>query len=806
MKAYNSDITVEEFIARHAKPYDAATDNYFREPFARDTKVGKNSGIYNAHSFHTKVPPEGIVPYILHYTEPGDLILDPFAGSGMTGVAAMMCAKPPRSIDIPSGAQLGPRKVILNDLSPAACHIAYNYCTPVDVEVLKQEINRILAELKDEFDWLYGTTHDDGTPATIQYTIWSDVFRCCRCGEPFILWDVAVDHESGKVASTVDCPHCGFHGPKTKHTRVNAVPVVTNYEYVDRRTGKKRRVEHRTTPAELNKIREIEAKTVPYWYPTDPFGPDREMWRGGHRDAGITRVYDFYTKRNLWALAVLWAHVGKIFRFQVTAIMRLASRMSKVGLGNYFSKAGGPINAGITSTLYVPSYSVEQSVAKLIESRFKNTSLSSLTPVPGMVSCSSAASLGGIDRDTVDYIFTDPPFGSNIFYSDCSILWEAWLQDYTDVKQEAVWNKSLKPEEGGKTLADYAAIMAKCFEEMYRVLKPGRWASVVFSNSDDRVWQAIRDGARDAGFDFSNTLALDKQQRSFKQIKGVKGEEDVVGTDIIMNLHKRSRVQVALNAIPDMDETVLGILRRYLETLPERIQLDPTRYGDALRTIDSLYNVVLHELMARKLSNRGITLPYIDELCRVAFKKIQGKWYLPSEEIRAERLNLDVEDEPSAIEWIRSQFEGRPMTLAELIPPWRQATLRVGNRLQKTLPQLLEENFWRDDETNRWRLPTADERRQMGDEHTLRMRRYIQRLRDGKLDTFPKDGELFEWMHFAYQHLTDHQAVVEIYQRLNPANLSDADRKTAKRLYEFCVTQLPEADDAGHSDQLRLFR
>jgi len=123
MRAYNSDITIEEFIARHAKPYDATTDNYFHEPFAKDTKVGKKSAIYNAHSFHTKVPPEGIVPYILHYTEPGDLILDPFAGSGMTGVAAMMGAKPPRRIDISSGAQLGPRKVILNDLSP--CRLSY---------------------------------------------------------------------------------------------------------------------------------------------------------------------------------------------------------------------------------------------------------------------------------------------------------------------------------------------------------------------------------------------------------------------------------------------------------------------------------------------------------------------------------------------------------------------------------------------------------------------------------------------------------------------------------------------------------
>src|SRR5262245_33685593 len=354
--------------------------------------------------------------------------------------------------------------------------------------------------------------------------------------------------------------------------------------------------------------------------------------------------------------------------------------------------------------------------------------------------------------------------------------------------------------------ADYSAIMDKAFAEMHRVLKAGRWVSMVFSNSDDRVWQVIRDGAKEVGFDLSNTVALDKKQRSFKQIKGERGEENVVGTDIIMNLHKRSRVQIAVQTIADLDETVLGILRHHLETLPERIRIDSRRYSDSLRTTDALYNVVLQELMERKLSNRGVTIPYIDELCRSAFKKVEGKWYLPSEEIRSERLNLEVLDEPSAIEWIRSQIEKRPKTLPEVIPPWGQVTLKVGRRLEKTLPQLLEENFWLDSDTNRWRLPTESERQQMGDEHTLRIRRNIQRLREGKLDILPKDTELLEWMLFAYQHLTDYRAVVEIYQRLNPASLSEADRKKAKRLYEFCVTQVPETPDEGQSSQLRLFR
>ena len=137
-------------------------DDYDRPPFAEDIKEGKNDPIYNAHSYHTKVPPRGIIPYILHYTKPGDLILDPFCGSGMTGVAAQMCANPPADLleQFPElKERVGPRHVILNDLSPAACHIAYNYNTPVDVDALRREFERIKTAVKEEFDWLYGTEH-----------------------------------------------------------------------------------------------------------------------------------------------------------------------------------------------------------------------------------------------------------------------------------------------------------------------------------------------------------------------------------------------------------------------------------------------------------------------------------------------------------------------------------------------------------------------------------------------------------------------------------------------------------------------
>src|SRR6185312_12918343 len=111
---------------------------------------------------------------------------------------------------------------------------------------------------------------------------------------------------------------------------------------------------------------------------------------------------------------------------------------------------------------------------------------------------------------SVDYIFTDPPFGSNIFYADCSLLWEVWLDDLTDESKEAVWNKSKGEDVGGKSLEGYGGLMEQSFAEMYRVLKPGRWATVVFSNSDDRVWHAIQVAAQKAGFAVAGAGTLDK--------------------------------------------------------------------------------------------------------------------------------------------------------------------------------------------------------------------------------------------------------------------------------------------------------
>jgi len=207
---------------------------YHREPFAADVSEGKNDPIYNAHSYHTKVPHKAVMRYILHYTDPGDVVFDGFCGTGMTGVAAQLCGdkKTVESLGYrvqddgtildekgQAISRLGVRKAVLVDLSPAATFIAYNLNTPVDVPTFEREAKRILQELEAECAWMYETWHPNhdhphAVKGKVYYTVWSDVLTCPECGQEMIYWDIAVDLETGRVFKEIPCPNCGLSNKK----------------------------------------------------------------------------------------------------------------------------------------------------------------------------------------------------------------------------------------------------------------------------------------------------------------------------------------------------------------------------------------------------------------------------------------------------------------------------------------------------------------------------------------------------------------------------------------------------------------
>ncbi len=870
-----------KFLARHVRPYDPATDDYERPPFAADIKEGKNDPIYNAHSYHTKVPPRSIIPYILHYTQPGDLVLDLFCGSGMTGVAAQMCANPPSDIlqQFPElKDRVGPRACLLNDLSPAACHIAYNYNTPVDVAVLKREFEHIKTAVKEEFDGLYGTEHyepavgsydpteaevasrlknpPDGKakhdlleekertwelltkeevelrlgysvtelprddkwgdldvakvkrwlciPASIQYTIWSDVYRCegfitieeptgkvstrgkntgkpivskkraaRGCGHEIVLWAVAVDDPAGNVRDDFECPTCSQKWTKYDLDYIRAVPVFVAIDF-GRVKGTDGRYYRPISRREVEKVAALEKEPIHDWFPDHEIYPHRELMSMGVTKHGVSRISDFYTRRNLKALARLWAEVSKSrvvapLRFLITSTFSHIERTTR-----YKFRRGG--NSSLAGLLYIGSITVEDNIMRQLDTKIRQVShgLNQLANLgvsvrsECLVNKGSADNLVWLPDCSVDFIFTDPPFGGNIFYSDASMLYEAWLGEYTDETQELVYHRRSKQrrQKDGyvfKTPEDYSQGMATAFREMFRVLKPGRWATVEFNNSDGAVFEAIKDGVRKAGFEIANMLLLDKEQKTFKQLQGAEGAQDVVDKDVLFNLHKPAVASTEVRADDhDLEHQVADAVREHLQSLPERIKAEPTKYNDEHRTTSTINSMLMNSLIPRGVSVERLNLPFIERVCARYFRKVGQRWFLRGEAVGGKdgeliQEEITIKDELTAISWLRQKLASGMAFIGELKPQWMKATglLPAAVSQALVLENLLSENFWRDADTNRWREPTAEEREKMNDDQSLRVLHDAERFLAGTLTRQTSDAERCEWIDVLFRACRD---------------------------------------------------
>jgi predicted RNA-binding Zn-ribbon protein involved in translation (DUF1610 family) len=394
---------------------------------------------------------------------------DGFCGTGMTGVAAQMGGnkeaveslgyevKNDGTILDESGkpfSKLGARFAVLNDLSPAATFIAYNYNTPVDAKAFEREAKRILKDVEDECGWMYCTLSSEKTEdieraksllkergkdftkelsgwGKINYTVWSDVFSCPECGGEIVFWEAAVDKEAGKVSDEFPCPHCGAVLTKKRMERVietkfdsaigetvkqaKQVPVLINYS-----KGKKR-YEKKPDEFDLALIEYIEKSEIPYWYPTEPmmFKGEKwgDTWRAGYHE-GITHVHHFYTKRNLWVLAAVYSRLD----FQVAKLLFTSQIVNLSRLNRYRPGVSFPYNP-LSGTLYVGSQVSESYVFTALINRIKRrVDAFYLKECYSSIGANSATALK-IRKSSTDYIFTDPPFGGNLMYSELNFLW-----------------------------------------------------------------------------------------------------------------------------------------------------------------------------------------------------------------------------------------------------------------------------------------------------------------------------------------------------------------------------------------------
>lgn len=714
---------IEEFIREKGIPYDEATDDYHREPFAADVSVGKNDPTYLAHSYHTKVPYKAIMRYLMHYTKPGDLVLDGFCGTGMTGLAALMCGNPDVETKVAieqaiGNVEWGKRFAILNDLSPAATFISANYNSPVDKMVFHREAEKILEATRKECAWLYKTKHVNKEDTIsfsfndeygdINYVIWSDVYICPHCGEEIVFWKSAVDESTGEVKEVFSCPHCGAKAKKKDCSHAKEViidpitgdvrevskqiPVQICYSYY----GKKYLKEPDESDLEL--LTKINNYNIDCWYPTDelPLGDNTAQPRQSH---GVAYAYDFLYKRPLIVFATLRKYCPTArYYWLITSILEGSSKLNRERPNGLPSKLNG--------TLYISSMVREINVLDFFERKIKRYLEANLVNDSNIVSTGSCTDLRNVPSNSIDYIFTDPPFGSNINYSELSFAWEAWLGVKTNNKEEAIINNTQK-----KQLSDYQELMEKCFCEYYRVLKPNRWMTVEFHNSKNSVWNAIQEALLKAGFIIADVRTLDKKQGSFKQVT----TSTAVKQDLVISAYKpKESFKRKLIEEAGSPETAWEFTKQHLENIPVVVVKN-----NKIELISERQAFLLFDRMVAYHIVNGIPVPIdasdyykgLDD----RYLKRDGMYFLPDQvnEYDTARIVNDVEpiqfsfivsNEKTAIAWLYQQLD-TPQTYAEIQPKFMQEIKTVDKfEAMPELAVLLEENFLQDDK-GRWYVP-----------------------------------------------------------------------------------------------------
>lgn len=750
---------IDQYIGLNGKPYNSTTDTYTREPFATDVSEGKNDPIYNAHSYHTKVPHKAIMRYILHYTAPGNIVFDGFCGTGMTGVAAQLCSdratveslgyktKADETLLDLEGvpfSKLGPRRAILSDLSPAATFIARTYNTPNEASALREEADRILAQVEAECGWMYLTldnpkaaqisaaiallkthradlrTAAGGMPwGRINYTVWSDVFACTECSGEVVFWEAAVDKDAGEVRDEFACPHCAARLTKRNMQRsfvtlhdaalgqtirqAKQIPVLINY------THGKRRVEKAPDDFDRALLSLIDKEKLTDWFPAERMPEGDESRRND--DIGITHVHHFYTRRNLLCFSRLNSLVAHpAIRCALLGGYTVGLKTARFLPQRWINKDTGPMKPHTAGTLYVPSLNGEQNWLNIFSSRVDVTqravTAAHLTQRDAILCVASAGSVSLPDA-CIDYIFTDPPFGGNLMYSELNFLWESWLRVRTDNVSEAIENDAQK-----KGLTEYQRLMSHCFAEYYRVLKPGRWMTVEFHNSQNRIWTAIQEGIQRAGFVVCDVRTLDKKQGSFKQYNSA----NAVKQDLVISAYKPDRAfESNFGVIAGTEAGAWEFVRSHLRHIPVFVQK-----ANRAEVVAERQGYLLFDRMVAFHVQRGHSIPlsaadFYSGL-RQKFPDRDGMYFLSDQvteydRLRAsitecEQLRLFVNDEKSAIQWVRQQLTEKPRSYQDLSPLYMKEAQRVWDKHEQPLElvTILEQNFVKDSD-NTWRVP-----------------------------------------------------------------------------------------------------
>ena len=705
-----------------------SSEHYAASPMAVDVGVGKSDPLYKAHAYHTKVPHLAIVPSILNYTQSGDVVLDGFSGSGMTGIAAQWCGAAPTAYrhaieaewkaNNRSGPDWGARRVVLNDLSPAATFIGANQNTPFSSVAFTAAFEQIVREVTGEIGWMYETTDPTtGDKGQIDFTLWSQEFTCPECATNIVFSEIITPTSDESDTKSFHCVECDALLTKRRlHPRFR--------NEIDDLTGEQRRVLQfkptlisyrvgktvRTKAPDATDIETLDRiSKVPLVGPVPNTAlPLDKMYHGSRLGPkGINAVHHLFLPRPLRALALLWSKAGAVADARVRSqlIYLVEQAITTMTVQNRYQPQGfKQVNKFLPLVYYVPSQTCEVSPWYAILSRAKRlaTTFEAVNPSYENVAITTG-DCGSLNLPdcSIDYVFTDPPFGENIFYADLNFVVEAWHGVLTNTDSEAIVDKFK-----GKETPEYQHLMEHCFSEYYRVLKPGRWMTVVFSNSRASIWNSIQVSLQQAGFIVAEVNALDKLLGSYRQVTST----SAVKQDLVISCYKPNgglEDRFAQQGLTP--ETAWDFVRTHLKNLAvvkigKSGDIELIAERDPRRIFDRLVAWFVRHNTPVPLSSAEFQAGLAER-----FPERDGMFFLPNQidEYDKARMqggeppqrDLFVDDERTAIDWLTDFLKTKPSTYQEVHPEFTQKT-GAGWRKHELKPELLrllDENFLRFD-------------------------------------------------------------------------------------------------------------
>ncbi len=747
-----------------------------------ESQLVKRAGpLHDLHSYWSKKPYRAIETFVRFFTRPGELVLDPFCGCGSTLQAALMNGR--RAIGI--------------DVSPSATHIAANTLLQVDPSQFRATADSVIRDVATEVSGIYSAVVS-GKRHWVSSLIHSESIRCIRCLRVFPLL------KSGSTAPRETCPYCAEpFSTRSKNTQfapgsVVAIEVRTDLQG---RSGKLVWLDGYGAPAgfaapdkELSSRADRIRSSL--GYPV----PQRLLDLGGRlTTSGSTTLGLLFDDRALLTLDLLKSrilkvndpHMQKKLMLVFTSILMNCSKMYRFREGG----GGGPIGA-----YYIPPSHRELNPLFALKDKVA-TAVASLDEIASWddpryaVSTQSSVALT-MPSNTIDYVFTDPPYADTMPFGALNFIWDGWLSpEWGWMANEAIGD-------------NWGKVMLGVFREMHRVLKPSGFCSVCYHDTSEGTWADLLDIMAEAGFKAvigKDVLSIETTQRAYQQTVADK----VVKRDLVVNFQRVEPRVFQVVADPSSSSEL-----PFSELMTVLIR-------DTLADNPGLSKDRVYDLVTARLIEAGRLQPHDFEkaLASVAFQHPDdpSRWFLREERAQLDPHELASEDEAAEMvaeflrQWLQKHPEQEGMHFSDIFSYY---VYSVTAKPRRDLADWLADYFYQT-EAGTYRLPATEEERQLKAEGraagTSRLiRRYLaylqQRVSVPERER-PSDATLAEWIRHCKRAGSYGQGKI-LYEKggLNLEALPEEAVVNVEEDYQVCVRMLARADSAAPAKKSRVSR